>query len=424
MPLRDARAVYLTRAAVAGLLSTTVWTTAAVYFIDQVHLGPLQLVLLGTALEASIFAFEIPTGIVADTAGRRRSIIIGTLLIGAAWILSGAIPLFPVILAAQALWGLGWTFTSGATEAWIAGEVGDRAVGPLFLRAAQYGRVGAAVGIGLSVALASVGLGLPLLVGGALQLALGAWLLLVMPETSFRPAARTERGSWRQLAVTARDGLGAARRDRTLVVLFVIALFAGMSTEGIDRLWQLHLLRDIGIPGLGRLEPVIWFGVIQMAALALGVAVIQPVRRRVDTSDPAALCRLLLVLTVIEAAAMLTVGLAAGFGLAVLAYLAYASIRGLRDPLYGAWIVPMVEPRSRATVLSALGQADAVGEILGGPVFGVVATVTAPGVAIAASGAALAPVAALLAHLRGRVRAAVRPAQGTPTGRDPEDTRQ
>jgi DHA3 family tetracycline resistance protein-like MFS transporter len=418
MRYRDARVVYLTLAAVNGLIHTTVWTTAAVYFIDQAHLGPFQLVLLGTALEASIFIFEIPTGIVADTAGRRRSVVIGTLLMGAASTLTGAIPLLPSMLAAQALWGLGHTFTSGATEAWIAGEVGDRAVGPLFLRAAQYARAGAVVGIGLSVGLASLGLGLPLVVGGALQLTLGAWLVLAMHETSFRPVSSGTRVAWRHLTVTARDGIAAARRDRVLVVLFAIALFAGMSTEGIDRLWQLHLLRDIGVPGLGLLDSVVWFGVIEIVALALGAAVIEPVRRRVDTGDPMALCRLLLVLTAIEAAAMLAFGLATGFGLAVTAYLAYAGIRGLRDPLYGAWVVPMVEPRSRATVLSALGQADAVGEILGGPAVGLVASATTPGLAIVASGAALAPVAALLARVRGRVRATVGQAEGSPAGRE------
>jgi DHA3 family tetracycline resistance protein-like MFS transporter len=400
MRTRDARVVYLVLESATALLQATVWTTAAVYFITDAHLGPLQLVLLGTVMELSILVFEIPTGIVADAVRRRRSVLLGTTLMGVALVLTGMLPSFPALLGAQALWGLGYTFTSGATEAWVAGEVGDEAVGPLLLRAAQYANLAAALGIGLSVGLANLVLRLPLVTGGVLQVVLAAWLALAMPETGFRPVPREQRSTWRHLARTAGDGLAAARRNRVLLALLVVALFAGMSTEGIDRLWELHLLREVGLPGLGRLGPVTWFGIIQLASLGLATAVIGPARKRVDTSDPRALCRLLLVLTMIEAATVVAFGLAGSFGLAVAALLGYGGVRGLREPLYGAWVVPMIQPpQVRATVLSTVGQADAVGEVLGGPAIGLAAALTSPGLAIVAAGSALAPVAILLGGL-------------------------
>jgi DHA3 family tetracycline resistance protein-like MFS transporter len=409
MRTRDARVVYLTLESVTALLHTTTWTTAAVYLINLAHLGALQLVLLGTIMEASIFLFEIPTGVVADTAGRRLSVIIGTFVMGVALVLTGAIPWFPALLASQALWGIGETFTSGATAAWLAGEVGDRAAGPLFLRAAQYQRVAGAAGIGLAVGLANLGLGLPLIAGGAIQLALGCWLLAVMPETGFRRgnasdnaggagAAGDGRANWRGLARTARRGLSVARGDRVLLALLAVAVLAGASTEGIDRLWELHLLREVGFPAV-HLSAVSWFGIIQVVSLAIGAAVIAPVRRRVDATDPAALCRLLVVLTAIEAAGLAVFGAATSFGPAIAAYLGYGAARGLRDPVYDAWVVPMIEPSVRATVLSTTGQADAVGETLGGPAIGLIATLATPGAAIVAAGAALAPAVALLARL-------------------------
>ncbi len=398
MRTRDARVVYLALESVTALLQTTTWTTAAVYLINVAHLGALRLVLLGTIMEASIFVFEIPTGVVADTAGRRLSVIVGTVVMGTALVLTGAIPWFPALLASQALWGLGETFTSGATAAWLAGEVGDRAAGPLFLRAAQYRRVASAAGIGLAVGLASLGLGLPLIAGGAIQIAFGGWLVAAMPETGFRRHADVERPTWRELARTARGGLAAARTDRVLVALLAVAVLAGASTEGIDRLWELHLLREVGFPGL-RLSSVTWFGIIQIVSLAIGAAVIAPVRRRLDTTDATALCRLLLALTAVEAAGLAAFGAATGFGPAVAAFLAYGAARGLRDPLYDAWVVPMIEPRVRATVLSTIGQADAVGETLGGPAIGLIAILATPGIAIVAAGAALAPAIAVLASL-------------------------
>jgi MFS transporter, DHA3 family, tetracycline resistance protein len=426
MRTRDARVVYLTLESVTALLQTTTWTTAAVYLINVAHLGALQLVLLGTIMEASIFLFEIPTGVVADTAGRRLSVIIGTVVMGVGLLLTGAVPWFPALLASQALWGIGETFTSGATAAWLAGEVGDRAAGPLFLRAAQYRRVAAAAGIGLAVGLANLGLGLPLIAGGAIQIAMGGWLIAAMPETGFRRANASGNGggagaesvgegegraAWRGLARTARSGLSVARSDRVLLALLAVAVLAGASTEGIDRLWELHLLGEVGFPAV-RLSAVTWFGIIQVVSLAIGAAVIAPVRRRVDVTDPAALCRLLVVLTAIEAVGLAVFGAATGFGPAIAAYLAYGAARGLRDPLYDAWVVPMIEPSVRATVLSTIGQADAVGETLGGPAIGLIATLATPGAAIVAAGAALAPAIAVLARLlpgrRARARAANR----------------
>lgn len=66
---RDAGVVYLMLEGATALLQTTTWTTAAIYLVDVAHLGSLQLVLLGTIMEASIFVFEIPTGLVAGAAG-------------------------------------------------------------------------------------------------------------------------------------------------------------------------------------------------------------------------------------------------------------------------------------------------------------------------------------------------------------------
>jgi len=60
-----------------------------------------------------------------------------------------------------------------------------------------------------------------------------------------------------------------------------------------------------------------------------------------------------------------------------------------------------------------MGQADAAGEMLGGPVIGLVAIVAAPGVAIVAAGAALVPVAVLLGGVQARALQA-RSLRGTP----------
>src|SRR3712207_543758 len=101
-------------------------TVASVYRIEVVGLDPLRLVLLGTALEVAVLVCEVPTGVLADTYGRRRSVITGFLLMGAGFALEGAVPLFWTVLVSQVIWGVGYTFISGALEAWIADEAPER----------------------------------------------------------------------------------------------------------------------------------------------------------------------------------------------------------------------------------------------------------------------------------------------------------
>jgi len=119
--------VYLIMNAAASLSYAMVFTVSGVYLVTVVGLNPLQLVLVGTSLEVAVLLFEVPTGVVADVYSRRLSIIIGMFGIGAGFVLWGATPVFAAVLLAQVIWGIGYTFTSGADTAWIADEVGERA---------------------------------------------------------------------------------------------------------------------------------------------------------------------------------------------------------------------------------------------------------------------------------------------------------
>ena len=94
--------LFLIYGGVTSFLFALAFTVAAVYRVESAGLSPLQLVLVGTTLEAVFFLFNVPTGIVADTYSRRLSIIIGTFFLGAAFILEGAIPVFIWIVVAQA----------------------------------------------------------------------------------------------------------------------------------------------------------------------------------------------------------------------------------------------------------------------------------------------------------------------------------
>ncbi|MEO8329922.1 MAG: MFS transporter, partial [Candidatus Nanopelagicales bacterium] len=217
------------------LAHTVTFTVAAVYFVQVVEMNPFQLVMVGTAMELAIFCFEIPTGVVADTYSRRLSLIIGWALMGAAMIVVGAVASFAVVITGYALWGFGYTFTSGAHEAWITDEVGSDKVGRVFARGQQVGYLGGLLGIGISVALASWNLGGAVAVGGALSIGFALFAIVAMPETGFtRMSAEGRRGTLSALTSTAGTGIKFVRAQPLLLLILAIAFFAGASTESFD----------------------------------------------------------------------------------------------------------------------------------------------------------------------------------------------
>ena len=62
-----ATSVWYAYEAAASFLWALPFTVTAYYFVTEVGMSPLELVLVGTVMELSVFVFEVPTGIVADT---------------------------------------------------------------------------------------------------------------------------------------------------------------------------------------------------------------------------------------------------------------------------------------------------------------------------------------------------------------------
>src|SRR6476469_7066414 len=121
-PLReaDATSTFYVLTAVAALAFALCFTLNLVFQYRVVGLDPFQMVLVGTVLEATCFLFEVPTGLVADLHSRRVSFIIG-----ACCAVEGIVATFAAAVIGNVVWGIGYTFTSGALQAWITDEVGQ-----------------------------------------------------------------------------------------------------------------------------------------------------------------------------------------------------------------------------------------------------------------------------------------------------------
>lgn len=371
----NASLVYLIIEGASALLRAMVYTLMTVYYVQSAGLNPLQLILVGTFLEITCFVCEVPTGVVADTFSRRLSVIIGIIVISVGFVMEGLIPFFLAIVLAEMIRGVGETFISGALQAWLADEVGEDNVGPIYLRASQVGQVFGLAGVIISVALGSINLWLPIVIGGSLMIVLGLFLVVVMPEDGFKPAPREERNSFQMMTVTFKEGVRSVRGRPTLMMLLGIGFFAGATSEGFDRLWEAHLLTNFTFPVIGELKPVVWFGILSIGTSLVCIAALQLFQRRLNKimEDANATARALLWLNLLLIVSVIAFGLAGSFEFAVAALVLKAVLSTLAGPLYNTWLIQNIDPKVRATVLSMSSQIDALGQFVGGPLMGVLA---------------------------------------------------
>jgi DHA3 family tetracycline resistance protein-like MFS transporter len=369
------------------------WVVMAVYLVRELHLSPLQLVLMGTAMEAAVFLFEVPTGVVADTYSRRLSLIIGYLGTGAAWTAVGLVSSPWLIVALWGFWGFSYTFTSGAEQAWITDEVGVERVGGIFLRAARFGQAGAVVGLLVQVAVGTLSLRWGVVLGGVFTLACGVGAALFMPETGFVRRPREQRATaLAELGTTALRGGRYAWAQPIIMLLVGVELFLGMSSEAFDRLKEAHFLRDVGLPAVGQLDPVIWFGIFWLAGMILNIAAIGSLIKRVEHGGRQAVARYLFGFTFLELGAMLLFALTGSTWVAIAGLLGVFFARNMQSPLYDTWLSEQITDSSvRATVFSITGQSNAIGQAGGGAALGVIGNVWGIRAALAGGALAIAP---------------------------------
>jgi MFS transporter, DHA3 family, tetracycline resistance protein len=379
------------------LLSMPTWVVISIYLVRELDLSPLELILMGTAMEAAVFVFEVPTGVVADTYGRKLSLIVGFVGMGVAWLLVGVVSAPWAIIVLWAAWGLAYTFTSGAYQAWITDEVGIERVPAVFMRGARLAYAGALLGLLLSVLVGTQSLRAAVIAGGALQIACAVACIFAMPETGFRRRPPEERArAFTELASTAVKGGRFVRAQPLLLLLLGIAFFVGTASEAFDRLKEAHFLREIGLPSVGHLDAVVWFGGFAAVAMLFGYFAVGALQRRFERAGTGGIAWLLLAFTATMAAAQLVFALTGAAVVAVVALLMALLAREVLSPLWDIWVNQQITDSSvRATVNSITDQADAVGQAAGGPVLGVVGNAFGTGAALAGGALLLTPALAL-----------------------------
>ncbi len=386
---------------------------ATVWWVVDLELSPLRLVLLGTIMELVVLASESPTGVVADVFSRKWSIVLSWVIMGISQILSPISESLVVLLVWQALFGFGYTFQSGADTAWVTDEIGEEDDSLVMGRAIAMA-LGVVIGVGTAMALTQWSLRGTMTISGVMGLIFACFLAMAMTEHNFTPVDRSKQSASEAMVDTWRRGLALVWRRRVLRILTIATFVIAMVDETVDRL-DFPRMRELGFPDLDGSDSALLFGTIWIAMTLLALPVMVIVGRRIESSSD----RLSAVLmTSFLAVGALGVAFMSGtiFGLAVLGWVLRDVIREVIDPVGEAWVNRHAESDIRATVISFRSQSMAFGEISGGLLLGLLAEFVGLQLAFAA-GALLLGVATLqVGRLLFGARAADDPAAASSVG--------
>ncbi len=382
----DVQRTYLTLTLFTTLAASFIWGINTLFLLDA-GLDNTQAFAVNAFFTVGQVLFEVPTGVVADTRGRRFSFLLGTatlmlatLLYLVMWEVRAGLLGWAV---SSILLGLGFTFFSGATEAWLVDAL--RATGykgtleRIFARAQIVTGVAMLTGSVLGGVVAQVaGLGIPYVLRAAL---LGVTFLIAfrfMRDIGFTPARGASVGA--EIGAVLRGSVDGGLRNPPVRWLMLSAPFtAGVGIFAFYAL-QPYLLQLYGDPTAYSIAGLA--AAIVAAAQITGGLIVPRVRRLFRRRTDA-----LLVAGVATVVLLVVIGLSNQFLVVLALIVAWALIFAIEGPLRQAYLNGIIPSEQRATVLSFDNLMGSAGGVVFQPILGRVADVNGYGASYVVSGA-------------------------------------
>jgi MFS family permease len=360
---------YLLLTALTTLAASFIWGINTLFLLDA-GLSNAEAFAANAFFTLGQVIFEVPTGVVADTRGRRFSYLLGaltlllsTLLYLVMWQVRAPLLGWAV---ASILLGLGFTFFSGATEAWLVDALNATGftghLEGVFGRAQTIGGVSLLIGsVSGGVIAQATNLGVPYLFrAGMLGVSLVvAWRF--MHDLGFQPDRSSSAGA--AVRTVIRGSIDGGFRNRPVRWLMLAAPFtagAGIYVFYAAQPYLLELYGDKTAYGIAGLAAALVAGAQIVGGLAVA-RVRRFFRRRTDA---------LILGGILNVALLAVIGLAGNFLLALALLAAWCLVFALEAPFRQAFINGLIPSDQRATVLSFDSLMGSAGGVVAQPALG------------------------------------------------------
>ncbi|MDP2234107.1 MAG: MFS transporter [Actinomycetota bacterium] len=380
--------VYYATSALFTLATSIIWGVNTLFLLGA-GLSLFEVMVVNAVFSAGQLVFEVPTGVVADTLGRKVSYLIGiaslfgsTLLYVAAaryeWGFAG-------FAIASVLLGFGYTCQTGAVDAWLIDALDhveyDKPREQVFARAGMLGGIAMLTGTLAGGFIGQVNLSLPYIVRSVILLAAFALVLVAMREIGFEPRPLKASRFAEETRTIARAGATYGWNNPVVRPLLFVS-----AAQGAFMMFFFYSSQPFALQLLGRSDLVWVAGALTALFGATGVVGNALVGRAMKSklgADPTRLLAWCAAATAGLTVAIALVGLmapAAGdirsFAAMVVIMMMFGIVFGVAGPVRQAFINRQIPTAQRATVLSIDAFFRDAGAMTGQPALGWLATRT------------------------------------------------
>jgi MFS family permease len=351
------------------LAASLIWGINTIFLLDA-GLSNLEAFAANAFFTAGMVLFEVPTGIVADTAGRRYSYLLGTVTLSAAtllyvllWQIEAPFWQWAVV---SVLIGLGFTFFSGAVEAWLVDAL--TATGFTGEMESVFGRGQVVTGVAMLTGSVAGGfiaqqtsLGVPFVLRGLILVVMFVVAFRLMHDIGFNP----EKGG-RPLAEMRKIASATIEygwRVPAVKWLMVEALFTGgVGIYGFYAL-QPYLLELYGDPQAYQIAGLV--AAIVAGAQILGGVAAPWIRRLFHRRTSA-----LIATAALSVVTLGLIGIVENFWAVIGLIVVWGLLFAASMPIRQTYLNGLIPSRQRATILSFDSLMDSTGGVWVQPVLG------------------------------------------------------
>jgi MFS family permease len=351
------------------LAASFIWGINTIFLLDA-GLSNLEAFAANAFFTAGMVLFEVPTGIVADTVGRRASYLLGTVTLTASTLLYVLLwqveaPFLGWALVSVLL-GLGFTFFSGAVEAWLVDAL--TAAGFDGEMESVFGRGQVVTGVGMLTGSLAGGfvaqhtsLGAPFVLRGLVLIVMFAVAFRLMHDIGFTP----EKGGrpLAEMRKLATASIEYGWRVPAVKWLMVEALFAG--GVGIYAFYALqpYLLELYGDPQAYQIAGLV--AAIVAGAQILGGLAAPRIRQLFHRRTSA-----LIATAAVSAVTLALIGTTESFWVVLGLIVVWGLMFEASMPIRQAYLNGLIPSRQRATILSFDSLMSSSGGVVSQPVLG------------------------------------------------------
>jgi MFS family permease len=343
---------YVTLTLLSTFASSFIWGINTLFLLDA-GLSITEAFAANAFFTVGQVLFEVPTGVLADTVGRRFSYLLGSATLFAStalywwlWVISAPFWMWAI---ASLLIGLGFTFFSGATEAWLVDALKFTKYKGSLENAFAKGQVASGIAmlsgtvIGAYVA-QMTNLGVPYIIRGGVLLVTLYITYRLMHDLGFKPRKGASIAS--EMSYVVKTSVDHGIRNRPVRWM----MLSGPFTFGVG-IYAFYALQPYLLELYGRPDSyfIVGVGVALISATQILGGVLVPYCRKAFRYRTGLLAFAVLLSTV----ALILIGLVPSFWLTLIVIAIWSTTYAITVPVRQAYINDLIPSAQRATVVSS-----------------------------------------------------------------------